>query len=41
MEWGAGGDHDLPYAFALPGSWPQVHAWLRLLVRVHRDELHS
>src|SRR5215467_8158372 len=24
MEWGAGGDHDLPYAFALPDSWPQI-----------------
>jgi hypothetical protein len=39
IEWGAGGDHDRPYAFALPGSWPQVSAWIRLLVRVHTGEL--
>jgi hypothetical protein len=39
MECGVGGDHDLPYSFALPGSWPQVRAWMRLLARVHAGEL--
>jgi len=38
-ESGAGRDHDLPYAFTLPGSWPQVRAWIRLLARVHRGKL--
>jgi hypothetical protein len=38
-ERGAGGDHDLPYTFTLPSSWPQVRAWMRLLVRVHTGEL--
>lgn len=40
QELGAGGDHDLPYYFALPLSWPQVLAWMTLLVRVQRGELH-
>ena len=39
MECGAGSDHDLPYIFALPDSWPQVRAWMRLLARVHTGEL--
>jgi 1,6-anhydro-N-acetylmuramate kinase len=39
LEWGAGGDHDLPYTFTLPDSWPQVHAWMRLLAQVHTHEL--
>lgn len=39
-ERGAGGDHDLPYSFALPLSLPQVLAWMALLARVQRCELH-
>ena len=38
-EGGAGSDHDLPYNFTLPDSWPQVRAWMRLLARVHSGEL--
>jgi len=38
-ERGAGGDHDVPYHFALPLSLPQVLAWARLLGRVQRGEL--
>ncbi|HEX6482683.1 MAG TPA: hypothetical protein VF043_27890 [Ktedonobacteraceae bacterium] len=38
-ELGTGGDHDLPYHFALPLSLPQVLAWLRLMGRVQRGEL--
>ncbi len=38
-EWGAGSDHDSPYIFTLPSSWPQVRAWMRLLARVHSGEL--
>ena len=38
-ESGAGSDHDLPYHFTLPGSWPQVRAWMALLARVHTGEL--
>jgi len=38
-EWGAGSDHDLPYVFTLPDSWPQVRAWMRLLAKVHAGEL--
>jgi hypothetical protein len=40
LERGAGGDHDLPYSFALPPSMPQVLAWMRLLAKVQRGELH-
>jgi hypothetical protein len=39
FERGAGGDHDLPYHFAFPLTWPQTHAWIRLLVEVQRGEL--
>ncbi len=39
LEHGAGGDHDLPYSFALPPSMPQVLAWMRLLAKVQRGEL--
>ena len=39
LEEGAGGDHDAPYAFALPQSLPQVLAWVRLLARIQRGEL--
>ena len=38
-EYGAGGDHDVPYHFALPLSMPQVLAWTRLLARVQRGEV--
>ena len=38
-ELGAGGDHDVPYHFALPLSIPQVLAWTRLLARVQRGEV--
>jgi hypothetical protein len=38
-ECGAGSDHDLPYNFTLPDSWPQVSAWMRLLMRVRSGEL--
>jgi len=39
QECGAGGDHDVPYHFALPLSLPQVLAWTRLLGRVQRGEV--
>ncbi len=39
-ELGAGGDHDVPYAFALPLSMPQVLVWMSLLSRVHRGDYH-
>jgi len=38
-ERGAGGDHDLPYYFALLLSLPQALAWMRLLGRVQRGEV--
>jgi hypothetical protein len=39
QELGAGGDHDVPYHFALPLPMPQVLAWMRLLGRVQRGEV--
>ena len=39
LERGAGGDHDLPYRFALPGSMPQVLTWVKLLAKVSAGEL--
>ena len=39
LELGPGGDHDVPYSFALPASLPQVLGWMRLLARVHRGEV--
>ena len=39
QELGAGGDHDVPYHFALPLSLPQVLAWMRLMGRVQRGEV--
>ncbi len=39
IECGAGGDHDLPYLFALPSSWPQLCAWIKLLAKVQSGEL--
>jgi len=41
LEHGAGGDHYLPYHFALPHVWPQACAWTELLVQVQRGELQS
>ena len=40
LESGPGGDHDLPHSFSLPRSLPQVLAWMTLLARVQRGELH-
>ena len=40
LESGPGGDHDLPYCFSLPRSLLQVLAWITLLARVQRGELH-
>lgn len=40
VELGAGGDHDVPYAFALPPSMPQVLAWIRLLTNVNSGNYH-
>jgi hypothetical protein len=39
LELGPGGDHDVPYSFALPASLPQVLAWMRLLAKVHRGQV--
>ena len=39
LECGAGGDHDVPYTFALPSSWPLVLAWMKLLAKAHSREL--
>jgi hypothetical protein len=40
LEDGPGGDHDLPHSFSLPRSVPQVLAWMSMLARVQRGELH-
>jgi len=40
LESGPGGDHDQPYRFSLPPALPQVCAWMILLARVQKDELH-
>jgi hypothetical protein len=39
LECGAGGDHDIPYKFALPTSVPQVLAWMKLLAKVQAGAL--
>jgi hypothetical protein len=39
VEYGTASDHDLPYSFALPTSWPQILAWVRLLAKVHTGVL--
>jgi len=39
LERGPGGDQDVPYRFALPACLPQALAWMRLLARVHREEV--
>jgi hypothetical protein len=41
LERGPGGDHAVPYRFALPAYMPQALAWMRLLARRERWELHS
>ena len=38
QELGPGGNHDVPYIFALPLSMPQVLSWMRLLGRIQRGE---
>jgi hypothetical protein len=38
-ELGGGGDHDVPYQFALPLSMPQVLAWMWMMGRVQRGEV--
>jgi hypothetical protein len=40
LESGPGGDHDVPYSFSLPLSLPQVRAWMTLLAKVQKGELH-
>ena len=39
LEYGVGGDHDVPYTFSLPASWPLVLAWMKLLAKIHSGEL--
>jgi hypothetical protein len=39
QELGTGGDHDVPYHFALPLSMPQVLTWTKLMGRVQRGEV--
>ena len=39
LERGSGGDHDLPYTFALPATWLQALAWIKLLAKVYIGEL--
>jgi hypothetical protein len=39
QEPGRGGDHEVPYIFALPLSMPQVLTWIRLMGRIQRGEL--
>lgn len=41
LEYGEGGDHDLPYTFALPTSMPLVLAWTKLLAKVQTGILQS
>ena len=41
LEYGEGGDHDIPYRFTLPDSMPQVLAWMRLRVRVQDDAFQA
>ena len=39
LELGPGGDHDVPYTFALPLWMPHVLAWMRVLAKVQHGEL--
>jgi hypothetical protein len=41
LEPGAGGDHDCPYRFTLPGSIPQMLAWVKLLAKISAGEIES
>ena len=41
LEYGDGGDHDLPYRFSLPTSAPEVLAWVKLLARVRHGGLQA
>ncbi len=41
LERGAGGDHDCPYRFTLPGSMPQMLAWVKLLAKISAGELET
>jgi hypothetical protein len=38
LELGPGGDHDVPYRFVLPASLLPVHAWIRLLAKIQRED---
>jgi len=39
IELGTGGDHDMPYQFALPTPTPQLLAWIRLMGKVQAGEV--
>jgi hypothetical protein len=39
LELGATGDHDTPYWFSLPTSFPQALAWTKLLLKVQTGVL--
>jgi hypothetical protein len=39
LEFGRGGDHDIPYRFTLPNSIPHILAWMKLLAKVQHGEL--
>lgn len=41
IEWGPGGDHDMPYRFTLPVSMQELHAWIHLQSRIQAGELES
>ncbi len=41
IERGTGGDHDIPYTFALPLSMPQLLAWTDLLSKVQAGKIQS
>jgi len=41
LEYGGGGDHDIPYHFTLPVPMPQVLAWMKLRVRVQDGALQT
>ena len=41
IEFGSGGDHDVPYTWSLTPSSAHVLAWTRLLARRERGELVS
>lgn len=41
LECGEGGDHDIPYTFALPTSMPLALAWTKLLAKLQTGILQS